>query len=269
MNAWVASGATPFVAWIEKLVSPAMAAAATVSVAVPSWLSTNVTPVGSAPFSVIAGTGRPVVVTVNVPPVPALKVAVPGLVMTGAAGAGETDTWNVGVTASGATPFDATTLNAKLVVPAGGVPDTTPEPAATDNHPGAPAANANTGAGLPDAANAYEYTDPTTAVNGGDSAVNTGAAGGLTTELKSGNCALPTVPGAMPVEGPADPAVPAVPVTPVLPTGEPAPPDPAAPARPALPPPLPGRERAPAPAPPVTASDEYVLAVSSARATVV
>ena len=36
-------------------------------VAVPSPLSTKVTPAGSAPVSVSAGVGNPVVVTVNVP----------------------------------------------------------------------------------------------------------------------------------------------------------------------------------------------------------
>ena len=39
-------------------------------VAVPSPLSTKVTPVGSAPVSLSAGVGNPVVVTVNVPAVP-------------------------------------------------------------------------------------------------------------------------------------------------------------------------------------------------------
>ena len=46
------------------------AAGVPASVAVPSPLSTNVTPAGSAPVSVSAAVGNPVVVTVNVPAVP-------------------------------------------------------------------------------------------------------------------------------------------------------------------------------------------------------
>ena len=46
------------------------AAGVPASVAVPSPLSTKVTPVGRAPVSLSAGVGNPVVVTVNVPSVP-------------------------------------------------------------------------------------------------------------------------------------------------------------------------------------------------------
>ena len=52
----------------------------------PSPLSTNVTPVGSAPVSVSAGVGTPVVVTVNVPAVPVVNVVRLALVIAGAGG---------------------------------------------------------------------------------------------------------------------------------------------------------------------------------------
>lgn len=53
------------------------------SVPVPLPLSTKVTPLGSAPFSERAGGGNPVVVTVNDPDAPAVKVALVALVMAG------------------------------------------------------------------------------------------------------------------------------------------------------------------------------------------
>ena len=56
------------------------------SVAVPSPLSTKVTPVGSAPVSLSAAVGNPVVVTVNVPSVPVVNVVLSALVIAGAAG---------------------------------------------------------------------------------------------------------------------------------------------------------------------------------------
>ena len=59
------------------------AAGVPLSVAVPLWLSTNVTPLGSAPVSVKTGVGVPVAVTENVPGVPAANVALGGLVNVG------------------------------------------------------------------------------------------------------------------------------------------------------------------------------------------
>ena len=53
--------------------------------AVPSWLSLNVTPLGRAPVSVIVGAGTPVVVTVNVPALPTVNVVLFALVIEGAA----------------------------------------------------------------------------------------------------------------------------------------------------------------------------------------
>ena len=53
-------------------------------VAVPLPLSTKVTPEGSAPVSLSAGVGNPVVVTVKVPAVPVVNVVASALVIAGA-----------------------------------------------------------------------------------------------------------------------------------------------------------------------------------------
>ena len=60
------------------------AAGVPASVAVPSPLSTKVTPAGSAPVSLSAEVGNPVVVTVNVPDVPVVNVVLSALVIAGA-----------------------------------------------------------------------------------------------------------------------------------------------------------------------------------------
>jgi len=62
------------------------------------------------------------------------------------------------------------------VVPGGGVPVTVPVVEPIDKNAGAPASSAKVGAGVPEAAKVYEYDEPTVAVVGGESAVNTGAA---------------------------------------------------------------------------------------------
>jgi len=54
-------------------------------VPVPLWLSTKVTPLGSAPISVRVGVGVPVVVTENVPAAPTVNVVLLALVIAGAA----------------------------------------------------------------------------------------------------------------------------------------------------------------------------------------
>ena len=54
------------------------------SVAVPLPLSTKVTPPGRAPVSLRAADGEPVLVTVNVPALPTVKVVLAALVMAGA-----------------------------------------------------------------------------------------------------------------------------------------------------------------------------------------
>ena len=75
-------------------------------VAVPLLLFTKVTPLGSAPVSVItmlAFVGNPVVVTVNVPATPSLKVALFALVIAGDWITVRVKFW----VASGAIPLDA------------------------------------------------------------------------------------------------------------------------------------------------------------------
>ena len=63
----------------------------------------NVTPLGKAPASLSVGAGKPVAVTVNVPAVPTVKLAVLALVIAGAC-------WTVRVklcTAAEPTPLEA------------------------------------------------------------------------------------------------------------------------------------------------------------------
>ena len=88
VNVWLAEGPVPLDAVMVKLVVPAGAPGAAVSVPVPSPLSTKVTPAGSVPVSDSAGAGLPVVMTVKVPPVPAVKLADGGEVIAGAGEAG-------------------------------------------------------------------------------------------------------------------------------------------------------------------------------------
>ena len=76
MKGSVAGGLTPFVAVIVNgYAPPEPAPGVPASVAVPSPLSVNVTPGGSAPVSDNAQLGTPVDVTVKVPACPAVKVA--------------------------------------------------------------------------------------------------------------------------------------------------------------------------------------------------
>ena len=72
-------------------------------VAVPSLLSTKVTPVGSAPVSLKAEVANPVVVTVNVPNVPVANVVLSALVIAGAWSTVSVKLW----LAAGATPLAA------------------------------------------------------------------------------------------------------------------------------------------------------------------
>jgi len=71
-----ACGDTPFDAVIQKLNVP-LTVGLPLIVAVPLWLSTNVTPAGNDPAGekLRDGTGYPVVVTVNVPNTPFVNVA--------------------------------------------------------------------------------------------------------------------------------------------------------------------------------------------------
>ena len=87
--------------------------------AVPSRLSTKVTPEGSAPVSLRAAVGKPVVVTVNVPSVPVVNVVLSALVIAGAWSTVSVKLW----VASGSTPLAAVMVSAKCrQFPAPGVP---------------------------------------------------------------------------------------------------------------------------------------------------
>ena len=83
VNVWVAFGAVPLLAVmvIDELL---IAAADPEIVAVPFPLSVKFTPLGNEPVLDKAGAGLPVVVTVKVPAVPAVKVTLVALVMVGA-----------------------------------------------------------------------------------------------------------------------------------------------------------------------------------------
>src|SRR6266542_2234124 len=84
----VAFGVTPlFAVMVIGYVPPVPGSGVPASVAVPSLLLTNVTPLGSAPVSLMlidALVGKPVVVTVNVPATPVWNVVALPLVMAGA-----------------------------------------------------------------------------------------------------------------------------------------------------------------------------------------
>ena len=82
---WLAGVPTPLLAVkVREYVPPLPDAGIPLSVAVPFPLFMNVTPLGSAPVSVRVGVGVPVVVTVKLPAVPTVNVAVLALVIAGA-----------------------------------------------------------------------------------------------------------------------------------------------------------------------------------------
>jgi hypothetical protein len=83
VNGCVALGVWPLLAVIVIGELPTVAVDPEI-VAVPLPLSVKFTPAGSDPVLVNAGVGLPVVVTVNVPLVPAVKVTLLALVMAGA-----------------------------------------------------------------------------------------------------------------------------------------------------------------------------------------
>lgn len=83
VNACVAFGVTVFAAEIVMLKTPTEVGVPA-SFAVPSWLSVKVTPPGRAPDSVIAALGNPVLVMVNDPADPIVKLALLRLVRAGA-----------------------------------------------------------------------------------------------------------------------------------------------------------------------------------------
>ena len=76
---------TPLEAVKVRLYVPLVPAAGVpLSVAVPLWLSANVTPLGRAPASLRLAIGKPVVVTMKLPADPTVNVALLTLVMAGA-----------------------------------------------------------------------------------------------------------------------------------------------------------------------------------------
>jgi hypothetical protein len=86
VNVWFALGGVLLVAVKVKAYAAAVPAAGVpLSVPVPLPLSTKVTPDGNAaPVRAIVGAGNPVVVTVNVPAEPTVKLTVVALVIAGA-----------------------------------------------------------------------------------------------------------------------------------------------------------------------------------------
>jgi len=79
---WLAAVPTPLMAVnVMGYVPTVPAAGVPLSVPVPFPLSLKVTPFGSAPVSVEAAAGKPVVITVNDPDVPTVIAVVLGLVM--------------------------------------------------------------------------------------------------------------------------------------------------------------------------------------------
>ena len=78
---WVAGLPAPVAVMVIGYEAADPLAGVPASVAVPSWLSVKVTPLGREPVSDSAGTGVPVVVTVKVPAVPWVKVVVLAEVM--------------------------------------------------------------------------------------------------------------------------------------------------------------------------------------------
>ena len=92
------------------------------NLAVPSWLSTKVTPLGRAPVSDSVAVGWPWVVTVKVPALPVVKVALAPEVMDGAVPPTVSDTTPVVEL-----PALSLTSTVNVVVPAPlGVPDRVP-----------------------------------------------------------------------------------------------------------------------------------------------
>ena len=75
VNVCVASGRTPLAAVIVRVYTPVVPGSGVpLNVAVPLPLLVKPTPAGRAPMAVIVGSGKPVVVIVNVPALPTVKV---------------------------------------------------------------------------------------------------------------------------------------------------------------------------------------------------
>jgi hypothetical protein len=127
-------------------------------------LSTKVTPVGSVPVSVIVGDGSPVVVTVNVPAEPTVKVVLAADVIVGGTGA-------VTVSVKSCVAFGFTPLLAVMTIeygllvalPAAGVPESRPAELRVTPVGRAPV-SLKVGVGLPDAVTVNVPAEPTVKV---------------------------------------------------------------------------------------------------------
>jgi hypothetical protein len=83
LKLWVAFGVTPLFAVRVRLKTPP-AVGVPDNLAVPSWLSVKLTPLGRAPVSVMAAIGNPVVLIVKEPAAPIGKLALLTVVNAGA-----------------------------------------------------------------------------------------------------------------------------------------------------------------------------------------
>ncbi len=85
VKGWLAGVPTPLLAVnVMGYIAAVPDAGVPLSVPVPSLLSTNVTPLGSAPVSIKDGTGKPVVITVNDAETPTVNMVLFALMMAGA-----------------------------------------------------------------------------------------------------------------------------------------------------------------------------------------
>jgi hypothetical protein len=137
---WLAFGATPFCAAIMIGYVP-------LTVGVPDTVpvaALNVTPGGSVPLSLHVGAGVPVAVTVNVPAVPIVSVALFALVIAGAEFTVSVRFW----LAFGTTPFCAVIVIG-YVPPAVGIPARTPVAALNVTPVGSVPLSLHVGPGVP------------------------------------------------------------------------------------------------------------------------
>jgi hypothetical protein len=116
---------------VSERVPPVPAAGVPASVPVPSPLSVNDTPAGSAPLPLIAAVGEATVVTANVPGLPTVNGVVFGLVKAGALFTVSVKVW----TTVAPTPLLAVNVSAYVPpVPAAAVPLSVPVPSPLSTH---------------------------------------------------------------------------------------------------------------------------------------
>jgi hypothetical protein len=159
VKVWVALGEMPLAAVILRLELP-LDEMVPASVAVPLWLSVNVTPLGVVPDLVNVGTGKPVATNVNDPGDLVWKMVLAGLVIVGTWFTVRVNDW----TAFGSVPFCAVIVSGYVpAVPAAGVPLSFADvPLATKVTPAGSAPNAViTGVGVPVTLTVNEPDEPT------------------------------------------------------------------------------------------------------------